>query len=331
MIRYSVIIPAYNAESTIAQCVASLMAQTLADWECIIVDDGSSDATPELCEQLAANDRRIHVHHTSNHGVAAARNRGMQLAMGEWLIFVDADDSLSPDYLSLLRQGADADLVITGHQEVFEDRVASQPLVSADVLLGKDAIAGFLSANLHRLPLVTVWAKAFRREYVVRNGLRFDEGLRLGEDCAFIFAYFRQIESCMVLSATPYRYKVSTNPFGYAMSCQEALRHLAVLDDSYRELSQRWNFQSSRYVTFHAHSFLRSYSRFLRKGNLWRIEPYRNISAVMSNPFVVKGLFDATYSGIFSARMCLASLFKLSRATHCLRPYLYFLSRCYTK
>lgn len=328
---FSIIIPAYNAAKTLEACVGSIVAQTYTDWECIIVNDGSKDSTASLCDRLAAQDARIRVHHTTNQGVASARNAGLQLARGEWLVFVDADDRLAPDGLSLLVSGTAADMVITGHQEVSAERMSAMPLVSADVTLDREAFAPFLSDHLHLLPMVTVWAKALRREVVERHGLRFDGRLRLGEDCAFIFAYLQHVDSCRVLSATPYLYTLSDKPFGYPMDGQVTLYHLSALSASYHELCQRWHFESRRYNTFHAHSFVSSYCSYLHVHSCWWSEPYQNIRDILTCPFVVKGLFDGSGSKILSARMALAVTHRVSRWARLLRPYLYVLSLFYTK
>lgn len=108
----SVIVPAYNAERWLDAAVASVTAQTVRDWELVLVDDGSTDGTPALCDRLAAGDRRIRILHTTNGGLSAARNNGLDVACGEWVTFLDADDLLHPRFLETMlsaarRTGAD--------------------------------------------------------------------------------------------------------------------------------------------------------------------------------------------------------------------------------
>lgn len=110
----SVIVPAYNAERWLEAAVASVTAQTVRDWELVLVDDGSTDGTPALCDRLAAGDRRIRAFHTPNQGVSAARNLGLKMSMGEWISFLDADDLLHPQFLEVMLDVAeriDADIV----------------------------------------------------------------------------------------------------------------------------------------------------------------------------------------------------------------------------
>lgn len=98
----SIIVPAYNAERWLPAAVRSVLAQTEQDWELVLVDDGSTDATPGLCDGYAASDRRIQVLHTENGGLSAARNNGLELCRGEWVTFLDADDVLHPDMLRIM-------------------------------------------------------------------------------------------------------------------------------------------------------------------------------------------------------------------------------------
>ena len=100
--RLSVIIPVYCVENTLDQCVESVIAQSIADMEIILVDDGSPDHCPELCDEWAKKDSRIRVIHKEHGGLSDARNAGIDAATGEWLSFVDSDDELGVRWLSAL-------------------------------------------------------------------------------------------------------------------------------------------------------------------------------------------------------------------------------------
>ena len=96
---FSLIIPVYRAAALLPRCLDSVLAQTRPDWECLLVDDGSPDASPALCDAYARRDARFRVWHKANAGAAAARNAALAEARGEWVTFVDADDYLSPRFL----------------------------------------------------------------------------------------------------------------------------------------------------------------------------------------------------------------------------------------
>jgi len=94
--KYSIIVPAFNAEQYIRPCVDSILNQICIDWELLLIDDGSTDNTPFLIDEYASNDVRVHSFHKPNGGVSSARNMGLEKANGEYIVFVDADDTISP-------------------------------------------------------------------------------------------------------------------------------------------------------------------------------------------------------------------------------------------
>ena len=98
----SVIIPAYNVAPLLERCYQSIQTQTYKDFEVILIDDGSTDQTPEICEELAKNNANTRVVHQKNSGVSAARNKGIEIASGDYLCFIDSDDYVEPEYLQSL-------------------------------------------------------------------------------------------------------------------------------------------------------------------------------------------------------------------------------------
>ena len=125
MPKVSIIVPVYNAEKYLQECVESVLCQTLSDIELILVDDGSSDGSKELCDELAKNHSGtcLRVIHQANSGVSAARNAGIRAAEGEFLLFTDSDDYVEPDYLekmAALQENSDADLVLCGYHHLYD-------------------------------------------------------------------------------------------------------------------------------------------------------------------------------------------------------------------
>ncbi|MBQ9991358.1 MAG: glycosyltransferase [Lachnospiraceae bacterium] len=118
----SIIIPVYNAENYIEDCVNSVLCQSFIDWELILINNGSTDKSPEICRRLAEGDARIRFFHQEvNAGVSVARNLGMEQAEGEWITFVDGDDLIKPDFLEVLwklRQEVEADMVVCGYEKI---------------------------------------------------------------------------------------------------------------------------------------------------------------------------------------------------------------------
>ena len=113
--KVSIIIPVYNTGNKLCRCLDSVLAQFYQDYECIVIDDGSTDNSPIIIDEYAGKDARIKAVHKKNGGVSSARNCGLKIAKGEWLVFVDSDDSLLPNHIDSLMAAVadDVDLVMT--------------------------------------------------------------------------------------------------------------------------------------------------------------------------------------------------------------------------
>lgn len=112
--KVSIIVPCYSVASKLPRCVHNLLAQTFTDWELILIDDGSTDNTWDICNSFTKNNAHIHAVHKENGGVSSARNTGIEIAKGEFITFIDSDDYVKPDYLQKLVEGQEADLVLCG-------------------------------------------------------------------------------------------------------------------------------------------------------------------------------------------------------------------------
>lgn len=184
----SIIVPVYNAERYLEKCVSSILAQTEGDFQLILVDDGSTDASAEICDEFAKKDSRVMVIHQKNAGVSAARNAGLDAACGEYICFVDPDDTLEPDMLEHTTTAAltnGADLVLFDPYVRFQGRsdvsVDSIPFLPGNTSYEKKQIS---PAQL-RFMAGTVWRFLYQRDLIERNKLRFDTTLPLSEDRLF--------------------------------------------------------------------------------------------------------------------------------------------------
>ena len=214
--RYSIIVPVYKAEKYIAQCVDSILSQSLSDFELILVDDGSPDRSGEICEAYQKRDVRVKVYHKENGGVSAARNFGLDMAQGEYVMFVDSDDWLDAECLSTcasLVEKYKLDLLqfnckrVNDRGEILYTSQGESELVTA---------SEYVSAN--RLS-VCVGGTVFCSNIIKSKNLRFDEGLKLGEDQLFMFRYTNVCHRCMRINALFYCYRyniesasVTSNP-----------------------------------------------------------------------------------------------------------------------
>lgn len=199
----SIIVPAYNAAGTLSMCLDSILAQTFPDFELIVTDDGSTDGTPGICDRYAAKDRRVKIIHKANSGVAAARNSGLETAGGEFVTFVDSDDSVKPEYLANLQSHVTdgTDLVISNACRSCIAGWMEERYVPVTVQ-GRDFDGIFANNVLHTSP----WSKLYRRSVIEDNALRFPEDMRIGEDAVFLLSYMSLSRGVCVTADADYMY-----------------------------------------------------------------------------------------------------------------------------
>lgn len=183
------IVPVYKVEKYLKECIDSILNQTFTDFELILVDDGSPDRCPQMCDEAAKQDDRIQVIHQKNGGLSAARNTGIEAARGEWLGFVDSDDFVAPDFYEKLltaAKEANADCAICSIQLTKED---GQCMDTPDNMKVEDCVHSGRAAletlmDKANTPYLVAWNKIYKRE--VFRTIRYPVG-RLNED-NFIFA-----------------------------------------------------------------------------------------------------------------------------------------------
>ena len=201
MVKVSVVIPVYNVEEYLRRCVDSVLAQTLSDLEIILVDDGSPDQSPAICDEYAQADARIRVIHKTNGGLASARNAGMRIAQGEYLFFLDSDDWLEPDGLAKLCDVAGTyrvDFVRyrairtgwPGLEEnapcrVEEVRELSEGLYDEARMIREVYPRLLATRQLTMGAIVGACGSLYDRSFLTRNGLWFDESVLFSEDLIF--------------------------------------------------------------------------------------------------------------------------------------------------
>lgn len=205
MPKVSVIVPVYNAERYLKECADSILNQTIQDIELILVDDGSTDSSPSLCDAYAAQDERVKVIHKPNGRAASARNAGLRTASGEYIAFVDADDWISPDmYEKML--AVHADVVLCDYVRFLDDEEIpfTQPNVDGgvyDKTQIREQIYPHLVMDGVEYPVtISNWAMLIKRTVITANHLFYREDIHISEDapfgsevlyCADSFAYLK--------------------------------------------------------------------------------------------------------------------------------------------
>lgn len=186
----SIIVPVYNAENTIGTCVDSLVRQSHKLLEIILVDDGSTDNSGKICDELAIKDNRIKVIHKDNEGVSVARNTGINKAAGYAITFVDADDTLDINAVSLMLNkmlNNDCDIVMCDYSIIYSDHMEKHVYREDDFCLDKKGVSEFLDDALKPQSGVGfIWGKLFNREFLIRNNLLLNDNLTAAEDAEFM-------------------------------------------------------------------------------------------------------------------------------------------------
>ena len=205
----SIIVPVYNAERTVGRCIESILNQEYTDFELLLVNDGSTDASGSLCDGYAAKDARIRVIHKKNGGVSAARNTALDLAQGTYLQFLDSDDWLTPDATSSLVRAAEdtgCDLIVADFYRVIGERVSQKGDIDEDGVMTREEYAAHMMENPADFYYGVLWNKLYRRAIVEAHHLRMDPEISWCEDFMFNLEYIRFAERITALHAPIYYY-----------------------------------------------------------------------------------------------------------------------------
>jgi len=199
----SVIIPAHNSEKTLVKCCDSILNNTYRELELLIIENNSIDDTYEIAKSIAMNDYRVKVIRTSEKGVSNARNIGLRNATGDFVSFVDADDTVDINYISVLvsiLNNANVDLVQCEHCFSYKDNASND--LDYSFISMESSIKNFLLGNINGY----VWGKLYKRHIIIENKIEFCAELSIGEDRRFVFQYLSKSGSIANLNCDLYYY-----------------------------------------------------------------------------------------------------------------------------
>ncbi|MBO1512363.1 glycosyltransferase family 2 protein [Metabacillus bambusae] len=210
--KVSVIIPVFNAEKYVAHCIDSLLAQTLKECEFIFINDGSQDESLKIIERYGNLDPRIKIINQKNHGVSIARNRGLEIATGEYIGFVDSDDYIEKNMYQVLYSSLkqnDCDAIISNlESEMNGNNIVTTYPFSCDIKLDKKYIEQELIPYfLKNDNLNTAVNKLYRREIINKYQIKFPEKVALGEDGLFNIRFFCYAKSFKYINYSGYHYR----------------------------------------------------------------------------------------------------------------------------
>lgn len=285
MTKISVIIPVYNSEKYLHKCIDSVLAQTYQDFELILINDGSKDNSLDICDKFAQGDIRIKVVTQENQGVSVARNRGLKLASGKYIMFIDSDDFIDTDYLKTFvdkLSERDFDFVVAGVRHVDEkDNVLREFISEANEATTKENIGKLIPKIEIDSLLGGPVSKVFKNELIKKNGISFNADIQFGEDQIFNIQYLMLCSSLVVVNYIGYNYIQRTSDslvkkkHSYEKTNNianelyniriNAIKYFNIEDHEYRLLNER------KHVLLKTAALLRIYQNKFRKTKAERI------------------------------------------------------------
>ena len=248
MPKYSFVIPVYNCRQYLEECVSSVLDQTVSDLEILLVDDGSADGSGELCDKLAERDERIRVYHKENGGAGSARNLGIEKSEGDYVLFIDGDDTIEKDCLESVEPALSGEACLPVFGMSFDYWKDEKPIRhetqsvafpgSHTVLEVAKEFYAFFEDNV----LSSACNKVFPVKILSENGLRFPESMPLYEDLAFVLNCLPHFERIFVIEKGIYHYRniIGKKHIDRRVSDLSALReNLIPLNHAFREFGER--------------------------------------------------------------------------------------------
>ena len=271
MPKLSVIVPVYNTEKYLRECIDSILVQTFTDFELILVDDGSTDGSGAICDEYAGKDSRIQVIHQQNGGITVARKSGVRVAQGEYITFVDSDDWIEREmYGTMLGCGqeADPDVVICGMLiETSKGLLPRKEIIKAGFYdknrMQKDVYPIMLFDFVHCMPAVapSLCNKLFRRQLLERVIIQVNDTITYGEDALCTYACLLNAECIYISEAKLYHYRnhMESVSNGYSRALLEKFSLLIMqLQSQFQQLNQSMMNQLYGYAARHSLECIRN-------------------------------------------------------------------------
>lgn len=230
--KFSIIIPIYKVERFLHECVDSVLTQTYTDYEIILVDDGSPDNCPRICDEYEQKDSRIKVIHQDNAGIACARNTGIKRSKGEYVVFIDSDDFfISNDFLAELDKHCElnVDVVQYGYNKFYSQQnkyIIGEIPPAHKMAIPSEMLSSALKANAY---CGCAWTKAVRRELVIGHDLYFKPGMVAGEDIDWFLNVLLAASSISSINSPFVAYRQRENSASHAPKIISLVNNLWIL------------------------------------------------------------------------------------------------------
>ena len=261
---FSIIIPVYNADKYIEKCIESIISQDRNKFEIIVVDDGSTDNTGIICDKYSNKYSNIKVFHTENKGVSRERNLGLSEAIGDYILFVDADDWVTSDYIDVISKEIEGvDLLFFSNNRVIDEKIIKQSY--GDAYAENRAETEELILNIKKQKYEYfgfTWNKCFSRNIISKNNILFVNDLSVREDEVFTNIYCSYVNSIKFIKKILYNYREQTTGLTCKKKSQDEWKLLCKsLDESTNRISDKklLFYEKSRIMRFYLY-YIKSYN-----------------------------------------------------------------------
>lgn len=227
--KISIILPVYNSEDYIKNTIESVLNQTITNFELIIVNDGSTDNTEKKCKKYIKNNPKIKYFYIENGGVSNARNYAITKVTGEYITFIDSDDTYHKDYLEILLKSLkkhQADLVTCAYETLSQ----SPKVINYQKDITKSNFKDYIETLQPNLLFNQLWNKIYLTKIIKENNLRFDTKIDLGEDYKFNLEYLKHIKNPIYINKSLYQYRITGSGLGFKYRTNSSKIKLSILN-----------------------------------------------------------------------------------------------------
>lgn len=256
---FSVIVPIFNKEKYINECIDSILNQSFSNFELILVDDGSNDNCPSICDSYKKKDSRVIAIHKENGGLVSARKAGTKIAKGEYIVCVDADDYIENNYLSGIAKEIEnkhAEIICAGHTRLDESKKQKISINYRSGYYTKEDIINEIYPSLvqdkkmNHFP-VNIWSKAYKKVLYSKIQLNVDESVKIGEDGVVSIPYIYMANSMSIIEEYGYVYRINN---------LSLTNSIAVLDPLYPKKAY---IEYIKYIDKESYDFKEQLDRFI--------------------------------------------------------------------
>lgn len=319
MPKVSVIVPIYKVEKYLRQCIDSIINQSLKDIEIILVNDGSPDNCPKICDEYKKIDSRIKVIHKKNGGLSSARNAGMKIATGEYIGFVDSDDYIEHDMYEKMYYTAkehDVDFVMSDYYKVHETNKTEVSAIIDGGIYNKNKIKNIIypqlimKENIDYGPLLAVWHCLYKNSFLKDNDIYFDEVVKYSEDNLFSSIVGYKSESFYYMKGSYfYNYRYNPNSISATYKEDSLSVYVEMNNRLYNKFYNCKEFSFNRQLNLHMIYYTFNYINQVIGSNLTFKEKYKKIKDTMIKKEIRRAFNNFTLPDVnMKLKLCILML-----------------------